>query len=225
MARIAAILLGSGAGSVDSLEETLTTLERDHSGMSPDVYVTLEPFHETARTWLADNASRIAKAYTSPHSVGWPIMVNTVVDQQIEGGEFDYDIVVMLTRGITMGEKGWLRWIVESIEDDNHEVVYSLGGSENPATERNVIDNGDGTFIVPRLWGGVVAPVGLLAAWRCVPYQPVRGTSWLDDFSDHCVIANRLMMHKPALKCGVPEIRKTPSAFMGFDGGQTYAKT
>ena len=222
MARCAAILLGSGAGSVDALEASLKTLERDHSGVSPDVFVTLEPFAETARTWLTDNKSRVTKAYTSPYHVGWPIMLNTVIDQQIEQGEFEYDVVVVMMRGVTMGTQGWLRWAIEEITSERNEVVISLGGSESFETERGAINNGDGTWIVPRLWGGVIMPALELNQWRCVPYQPTRGTSWLDDLGDHCTIANRIKLYKPDLRCEYPEIAAQMTTFAGFDGGAVH---
>ena len=222
MARCAAILLGSGAGGIDELEASLATVEREHSGVTPDVFVTLEPFAETSRTWLADNKERITKAYTSPYHVGWPIMVNTVIDQQLEQGEFEYDVVVMLTRGVTVGAKGWLRWAIEEITSERNEIVISLGGAKDMETQRGAIDNGDGTWIVPRLIGGAIVPARELVQWRCTPYQPTRGMSWLDDFGDHATGAHRLKLYKPGLQCEYPEIQPSMNTFAGFDGGVAH---
>ena len=222
MARCAAIVLGSGAGSLDQLEATITSLERNKSGITPDIFVTLDPFTESAREWLIANKHRVAKAYTSPYHVGWPIMLNTVIDQQIEGGEWQYDIVVMAARGLTMEADGWLRWAIDEIAEESNENVISLCGVSNLASERNVIDCGDGTFIVPRLWGGVVTNALDVTQWRCVPYQPARGMSWLDDFGDFCTVNNRTKIYKPSLGGEFPVLKGSLSTFASFDGGVTY---
>ena len=220
MARGAAFVLGSGDGDHAALTATIETLARAHSGLSPDVFVGVDMATPATMEWLKANAGIVAKGYTSARMLGWPILLNTMLDQHLEFGEFQYDMVVVTYEGVTMPTAGWLRRLIGEIEDDASGLIISLGGPDNPAAAAHAMELDDGSWIVPRLWGGMISEASLFDHWRCIPYQPARGAAWLDDLTDHCSISNKLINYNPTLRAIVPTMHENVLT----DGGYNHAE-
>lgn len=224
MARCAAFVLGTGQGSFAALDASLESLRSERAGVNPDVFVCMDMLDDTGKEWLRKHAGEVQMAYTHPELLGWPIMLNVALDQELEAKEWDYDVVVLMHEGVAPQAKNWLRDTLTGIEREGSECVVSLGGPENIGDHKELVPLGDDTFMVPRLWGGAAMPGALLRKWRAVPYLPVRGNSWIDDLSDHCVINNKLIYHDPRHSTLVPTQIHNFQSGAGFDGGLLHGE-
>lgn len=220
MARCAAFVLGSGDSDHAALTATIKTLARGHSGFTPDVFVGIDSATQESLEWLKVNSGVVTKGYTATQLVGWPILINTMLDQHLEFGEFDYDMVLVMQEGVELPTKGWLRRMIGEIEDDASGLVITLGGPDNPGEAVRSMQLDDGSWLMPRLWGGMITDVHLFNNWRCIPYQPMRGVAWLDDLTDHCTVSARMINLIPALQATVPSMEEG----LLTDGGYNHAE-
>ena len=215
------VLAPSDAGGkvVELAHATLKMLGAPHSGFSPDVIMGIDDRGGPLIEWAAANDT-FEQLFITKGKIGYPLMVNKMLDQVLELGDVQYDFVSIIEVGVVCEGPGWLAGIIESLSGEMSEYAYDIGRGdpieETPAT----LQLGGGKWIVPNVGGmGIVAPLVAIKQWRAIPYGALYSRFW-GELSDHFATLGTSLVYDESFRSSSVLVgRADEDTYVGYDGG------